>query len=150
MDEDDGPDPPSADAVAPGPGDGFERPEPFGRPEEPRVFDPARRIDRARLIRHGIGDMRISWIPSPDEGGLHLVTYSVLRGTLASLRAGAHDHELVDPTACGITEHEYVMTDQRGGSYYYLVVPVGGDNATFGYDSTGTERPAAGVCFESP
>jgi hypothetical protein len=92
-------------------------------------------------------DVWVIWDPSPDEEGMYPVTYSVLRGELAELSRGVYTHRLVDPAACGLTAHEYEMVDQGDGvSYYYLVVPVSGDNATFGYDSAGAERPAAPVC----
>ena len=37
--------------------------------------------------------------------------------------------------------------DAGPSASYWIVVPVGGDNATFGYDSGGEERPEAPVCF---
>lgn len=102
--------------------------------------------DTTRLRLHAM-TIDISWLPSPDEGGLYPVTYSVVRGTLQSLREGAYDHELVLPDACGIAGHELAMPDQVDGvSRYYLVVAVSGDNATYGYDSFGREIEATPVC----
>jgi len=92
-------------------------------------------------------DIRISWEGSPDEGGLYPVTYAVLRGSLEDLQTDGCLYTLVDPAACGIVENEYIMEDQVDGfSYFYVIVPVSGDNATFGYDSRGAERPEAPVC----
>jgi len=92
-------------------------------------------------------DIRISWEASPNEGGLYPVTYAILRGSLEDLQTDGYLYTLVDPAACGIVENEYIMEDQVDGfSYYYVIVPVSGDNATFGYDSRGVERPAAPVC----
>lgn len=91
--------------------------------------------------------MRIAWKPSPDEGGPYPVTYAVLRGDCATLRAGRYSHALVAPGACGLTGHEYVMMGQGdGAASYYVVVAVSGDNATFGYDSSGREIPDSPVC----
>lgn len=102
--------------------------------------------DAARLRLLGMA-IDIAWIPSPDEGGLYPVTYSVLRGTLGSLQAGAYDHALVTPDACGIPIHSFSMPDQLDGiSRYYLIVSVSGDNATYGYDSFGREIAASPVC----
>jgi len=92
-------------------------------------------------------DIRISWEASPDEGGLYPVTYAVLRGSLEDLQSDGCLYTLVDPAACGIAGNEYIMEDQVDGfSYFYVIVPVSGDNATFGYDSRGAERPEAPVC----
>jgi len=92
-------------------------------------------------------DIKISWEASPDEGGLYPVTYSILRGSLEDLQSDGYLYTLVDPAACGIVENEYIMEDQADGfSYYYVIVPVSGDNATFGYDSRGAERPEVPVC----
>lgn len=130
MDDENGVDPPSADGQAglPWPGEG-----------EPVVLGMRR--------RDGAADMRISWAASPDEGGLYLVTYSVLRGSIAALAEGRYDHALAAPDACGIALNEALLSDQPEGSQYFLVVAVAGDNATFGYDSAGAERPSAEVCY---
>jgi len=91
--------------------------------------------------------VRIAWEPSPDEGGPYPVTYAILRGNLRQLRLGDYDYVLVHPAACGLTDHEYLMENQVDGvSYYYVVVAVSGDNATYGYDSAGTERREEDVC----
>jgi hypothetical protein len=96
---------------------------------------------------HGDGSLRVRWLPSLDEGGLYPVSYSVLRGDLFALRTTGYTHALVTAGSCGIVEHEHLMPDQLDGrAYYYLVVPVSGDNATFGYDSSHRERPVAPVC----
>jgi len=95
----------------------------------------------------GVGDMRINWSAPPDEGGPYLVTYTVLRGSIAALTEGRYDHELAASDACGISLHEALLPDQAGGSHYSLVAVVAGDNATFGYDWSGQERPAAEVCY---
>jgi len=95
----------------------------------------------------GSADIRISWEGSPDEGGLYPVTYAVLRGSLEDLESDGYTYTLVDPAACGITENEYIMESQVDDfSYYYVIVPVSGENATFGFDSRGVERPEAPVC----
>jgi hypothetical protein len=131
MDRENGVDPPNADGGAPPP----------ARPgDEEIVVSGFRRLE-------GVGDMSIRWTASPDEGGLYLVTYSVLRGSLDSLRRGAYDHALATADSCGITGHQALLSDQPTGSHYYLVAAVAGDNATFGYDSSGQERVSAGVCY---
>ncbi len=106
-----------------------------------------RRVEDLRVMRSRLHDgLRIRWNPSPDEGGLYPITYSVLRGSLRDLPTG-YQHALVAPDACGIAEHEYRTPPQDDGqASYYIVVPVSGDNATFGYDSDGRERPAVVVC----
>ena len=82
-----------------------------------------------------------------DEGGLYPVSYSVLRGDLLTLSDSGYSHALAAPDSCGITEHETELASQvDGGSYYYLIVAVSGDNATYGYDHLGLERPATPVC----
>jgi hypothetical protein len=92
-------------------------------------------------------DIRINWQRSADEGGLYPVTYSVLRGNLDDLGDGTLRYGLVDGAACGIAEDHYIMTGQVDGvSYYYVIAPVSGDNATFGYDSSGMERAETAVC----
>jgi hypothetical protein len=93
------------------------------------------------------GRLRLRWSASIDEGGLYPVTYSVLRGDLDLLRTTGYSHALAAPTSCGLTLHELILDDEIDGrSSYYLVVAVSGDNATFGYDSSGRELPAATVC----
>jgi hypothetical protein len=94
-----------------------------------------------------VTDIQINWFRSEDEGGLYPITYTVLRGRIDELSTGVYDWERADANACGITEDYYVMDEQVDGeSYYYVVVPVSGDNATFGYDSDGTERAPGPVC----
>ena len=142
-----------------GPAGGVERPsadaagggERTGGPRTPsgeRIFSPdgERPHEPIRVVR-AAGDMTIRWGPSPSEGGPYDVSYSVLRGSLAALSVGAYDHALVDEAACGLLAHEYLMAEQGGGSWYYLIATVSGANGTFGDDSEGSERPEAATCF---
>jgi len=141
-DREDGIDPPNADGGHASPVEGG------GAPRDWRS-DPGRRgeVERPILRPMTHGAMTISWKPSPDEGGLHEVTYAVVRGDLLALGERGHSHELVEPGACGIEGHELVMEAQLDGpAWYDLVVPVSGDNATFGYDSFGEEREEVAVC----
>jgi len=93
------------------------------------------------------GSIRIEWEPSPDEGGPEPVSYTVLRGPLLDLQTAGYTYTMVDPAACDITDHFYVMADQVDGvAYYYVIAPVSGPNATFGFDWRGVERPEAPVC----
>jgi len=95
----------------------------------------------------GDGSLRIDWEPSPDEGGPEPVSYTVLRGPLLDLQTAGYTYLMVDPAACDITDHFYLMAGQVDGvAYYYVIAPVSGTRATFGYDSRAVERPAAPVC----
>jgi len=138
MDDENGVDPPNGDG-----GNSF-TPPPGGDDLQGRL---EARIERSLGRLRGNETLRIAWTPSPDEGGLYPVTYSVLRGDLFALSASGYSHVLATPDACGITEHETALDSQvDGGSYYYLIVAVSGDNATYGYDHLGAERPEAPVC----
>jgi hypothetical protein len=106
------------------------------------------RLDNDRNVGppDALGDIRIDWWPSPDEGGPHPITYTILRGRLEDLRGPGYTYGMVDSNAWGITDHHYYMERQVDGEdYYYVVVPVSGDQATFGYDSNGVERPEVPV-----
>lgn len=96
----------------------------------------------------------ISWTPPPAPPGGGQTVYNLYRGILENLTAGGAYTQ--DPSqvfgamaACGITgttyDDQYVPT--RGRAMFYLMAVVeNGVEGGLGTDSTGAQRPSAGLC----
>jgi hypothetical protein len=125
------PDPAQRDDDADGVGDACVAcPEPSALDADPTAAP--LRIERGLAF----GELTASW---QDTGA---ASYDLLRGTLASLHAGAYDHAPFG--RCGLTSTVGVLVPWGNGDFYYLVQSrCGTSRSSLGTDSRGTPRPPA-------
>ena len=99
-------------------------------PDPGRVPPPTLQVDRSMLVP---GNLRLSWGASTSAGA---EDYGIYEGTIGTW----FGHAAIDCTDNGGDRTEDVSP--QPASSYYLVVPLNGnDEGSYGWDSSGLERP---------
>ena len=102
---------------------------------EPSALDLDASVPPLRVMRASSGTLALDWQAVAAD------SYGVCRGTIASLRRGAYDHDRTP--ACGVTSPLAELDDAPGDWNVLVTSRLGGRESSWGRNSFGAERPAA-------